>query len=238
MPSTIGTIASSILTPLKLGAELWLDASDASTVTASGSPLLVSQWNDKSGNGLNFTQGTEANQPTTGATTQNSLNVLSFSGNQALIGPTSPNLSEQPIEIFVAGNVSTTGTWFSQTNESTVENRQFQLFKDNIESVASRVRGNLTTVLRSPNVNRFRVSGISWKSSDSTLLDGNTGNVLSVGAAAAETDVPWRIGARGPGIAFPLNGTIGEVILFRKQLTAQERSDIIQYIAKKWNITL
>lgn len=238
MPSTIGTVASSVLTPLRLGAELWLDASDVFTLTASGSPLLVSQWDDKSGNGLNFTQETEANQPTTGVATQNSLNVLSFNGNQALIGPTSPNLSDQPIEIFVAGNVSTTGTWFSQTNESTVGNRQFQLFKDGTESVASRVLGNLTTVLRSPNVNRFRVSGISWKSSDSTLLDGNTSNILSIGTAAAETDIPWRVGARGPGISFPLNGTIGEIVLFTRELTSQERSDILQYFSRKWNITL
>lgn len=40
----------------------WLDATDAATLTLSGSE--VSQWNDKSGNGVNFTQGTSANRPT------------------------------------------------------------------------------------------------------------------------------------------------------------------------------
>lgn len=44
------------------GAKMWLDASDSSSVTTSGSS--VSAWNDKSGNGNNATQATAANQPT------------------------------------------------------------------------------------------------------------------------------------------------------------------------------
>lgn len=56
-------------------ASVWLDASDLSTITeASGS---VSQWDNKGTLG-NFTQGTGALQPTTGATTQNGLNVIDF----------------------------------------------------------------------------------------------------------------------------------------------------------------
>ena len=49
--------------PLQLGANLslWLDASDASTITLNGS--TVSQWNDKSGNARHATQATAANQP-------------------------------------------------------------------------------------------------------------------------------------------------------------------------------
>jgi hypothetical protein len=44
------------------GLALWLDAADTTTITQSGGN--VSQWNDKSGNGYNFAQGTSANQPT------------------------------------------------------------------------------------------------------------------------------------------------------------------------------
>ena len=42
---------------------LWLDASDETTITKD-SDGLVSQWNDKSGNGHHATQSTPANQPT------------------------------------------------------------------------------------------------------------------------------------------------------------------------------
>jgi len=44
------------------GLALWLDSADTTTITQSGGN--VSQWNDKSGNGYNFAQGTSANQPT------------------------------------------------------------------------------------------------------------------------------------------------------------------------------
>lgn len=56
-------------------APLWLDASDATTITESGGS--VSQWDNK-GSLPNFTQPTGALQPTTGSTTLNGLNVLDF----------------------------------------------------------------------------------------------------------------------------------------------------------------
>jgi hypothetical protein len=50
--------------PSSLGGSLalWLDASDASTVTSSGG--LVSQWNDKSGNARHAVQATSGSRPT------------------------------------------------------------------------------------------------------------------------------------------------------------------------------
>lgn len=54
---------------------MWLDASDASSITASSG--LVSQWSDKSGAGRHVTASGAA-RPTTGANTQNGLNVITF----------------------------------------------------------------------------------------------------------------------------------------------------------------
>jgi hypothetical protein len=61
--------------PQELGADLWLDASDTSTITESGG--AVSQWTNKGSLG-DFTQATGAVQPTTGATTLNGRNVIDF----------------------------------------------------------------------------------------------------------------------------------------------------------------
>jgi len=71
------TVPANLWTPADLPgqAALWLDASDGSTITLNGS--TVSQWNDKSGNGRNATQGTAASQP---AYTLNTLPVLTFDG--------------------------------------------------------------------------------------------------------------------------------------------------------------
>jgi hypothetical protein len=70
--------------PQDLSPDLWLDASDATTITASGTPAKVSQWVNKGSVSANFTQATGANQPTTGATTKNGLNVLDFDGGDYL----------------------------------------------------------------------------------------------------------------------------------------------------------
>jgi hypothetical protein len=56
----------------------------STTITGFG---LVSQWNDKSSNGYNITQGTSAQQPATG-TTINSLGALRFDGTaDRMFGP-------------------------------------------------------------------------------------------------------------------------------------------------------
>jgi len=80
----LGIVASGVqgFSPLDLSPALWLDAADTSTITASSGS--VSQWDDKSGNGRNVTQATGSAQPTTGSTTQNGLNTLSFDGNDWL----------------------------------------------------------------------------------------------------------------------------------------------------------
>ena len=68
-----------------LGLQLWLDASDTDTITSSGG--AVSQWDDKSGNSNNATQGTGSAQPTTGASTQNGENIIDFDGGDTFVLP-------------------------------------------------------------------------------------------------------------------------------------------------------
>ena len=53
--------ASTLWTPAQITTALWLDASDAATISPSGGP--VSQWDDKSGNGRHATQTNAALRP-------------------------------------------------------------------------------------------------------------------------------------------------------------------------------
>ena len=69
-------------TPAETTTLLWLDASDTAPITESSGS--VSQWDDKSGNDFHSAQGTGARQPTTGATTENDLNVIDFTDPSAL----------------------------------------------------------------------------------------------------------------------------------------------------------
>lgn len=77
-------VATSTWTPSSVdGTAMWYDASDTSTITHSGG--LVSRWSDKGSLGYHLTNATESQKPTTGATSQNGLNVISFGGAQSLL---------------------------------------------------------------------------------------------------------------------------------------------------------
>jgi hypothetical protein len=73
-----GRFGPPLWTPANITTALWLDAADASTVTTvSGA---VSQWNDKSGNTRNASQGTAEYRPAYSATGLNRKGIVSFDG--------------------------------------------------------------------------------------------------------------------------------------------------------------
>jgi len=63
-------------TPKEILTDLWLDASDQSTITESGGDVSV--WEDKSGNDNHATQVVGAEQPKTAIDTINGLNTITF----------------------------------------------------------------------------------------------------------------------------------------------------------------
>jgi hypothetical protein len=88
-------------TPAELGAALalWLDASDAATVTESGG--FVSQWDDKSGNSRDFTQGVAGTQPAYALASINGLNTISFDGTNDSIARVAESWAyNYPINVF------------------------------------------------------------------------------------------------------------------------------------------
>lgn len=69
-------------TPSSISTALWLDAADTNTITQSSG--LVSQWNDKSGNGRNAT-ATGTQRPTYTTSSFNSKPGISFNGTSNLL---------------------------------------------------------------------------------------------------------------------------------------------------------
>lgn len=64
-------------TPAQRATALWLNANDASTISAAAG---VSQWSDKSGNNRHAVQGSEANQPTYITNALRGKSVVRFNG--------------------------------------------------------------------------------------------------------------------------------------------------------------
>lgn len=77
--------------PLNIsGLAAWWDASDSSTITIDTG---VSQWNDKSGNSRNATQGTGSAQPAIQTAAQNGKDGLRFDGSNDVLNFTTSALS-------------------------------------------------------------------------------------------------------------------------------------------------
>ena len=64
-------------TPTDITTYAWHDASDSDTITTATG---VSQWDDKSGVGINLTQGSGSEQPTLVSSAQNGLSTILFDG--------------------------------------------------------------------------------------------------------------------------------------------------------------
>ena len=84
-------------TPANITTSLWLDAGDASTITLNST--TVSQWNDKSGNSRNATQGSSVQQPTYTSNSQNGYGIISFDGSN-------DNLDISSTTVITSGNAN------------------------------------------------------------------------------------------------------------------------------------
>jgi hypothetical protein len=222
--------------PLDLSPALWLDASDTATITASSGS--VSQWNDKSGNGRNVTQGTAAAQPTTAAATLNGLNVLSFDGEDNLVSSATWTLA-QPMTVVV---VFTTGAIQAQYSilwdGSRVATGTRALMHARNADFASEstmyATTNVVTGALSPSTNYAwaaifnGASSVSRRNGVSTNLASNPGtagiiNGIMLSGAISTTR---------------FTGTIAEVIVVGSALSAQQQSDLSTYTSSKWGVTL
>ncbi len=130
-------------------ASIWYDAADTSTISVSGT--AVTQWNDKGSLGLNLTQGTAANRPTSGTTTLNGKNVITFDGGDVLL-----NATVASWKFLHDGTKYVLGMVVKATSAADANN-DTQVFT-NIRRADAGVAGrNLQAESRSTTVDRLRV---------------------------------------------------------------------------------
>ena len=229
IPYSLGGPEAAAFSPLDLSPLLWLDASDTSTITESGG--AVSQWDDKSGNGNDFVQATAANQPTTGASTFNSLNVLDFSSD------------------FVTGAVTfagTTGWVFMITSWSGAQrNSPYGGTNTGTPALLQQSSGSASWNSEPTTVTTYSL-GASSTGDLIAVQHGSSTQLRKNGVVLAESGGPQgsiaglainSIGKLGRALVYHF-GFIAEVIIVDGTLTAGEISDTESYLANKWGITL
>jgi hypothetical protein len=231
-PDGDGNFTYSLLPPLPsdLNLSLWLDASDASTITHSNGS--VSQWADKSGNAFHFTQTTAANQPTTGSVTIGGINAINFDGSDRMAN----------------SDISMNGTHSIFAVALSNANGYGRILENDANLFFGIGNGN-------NNFATFYGSGSGWNEVNTNTPgqslatpsiigvtnDGSTAKPY-VNATAQDTKngtmqsfISLRLGAWSTG-SQAWNGPVAEVLIFSTKLSDQERQSVEGYLAHKWGL--
>jgi len=208
------------------GSVLWLDAADTGSISDTAG--LVDQWNDKSAAGTNHVTQVGSARPTTGAATQNGLNVLSFDGNDDLYN-TFTNIPV-PYTLFVVGKASS-GHWVSGIGGG----RAVMYLGTGGLRMYAGIDSPWTGV---PPYSTAHVgvmaTGIDTSTSDWLSYEGGAPQVQNFGNFPLGPN-GIRVGREGGGGGALNNGAeVAEVIIYNRTLTPNERGSVNTYLEKKW----
>jgi hypothetical protein len=223
--SDVGGGVPILWTPVYINTDLWLDASDTTTITTVGSG--VSQWDDKSGKNRNFVQATGVLQPVTNSSSLNNLNVLTFASSYVKSNSTNStwtflhNTSKSSIFFVVKpGFVSNpdisymllgtdAGTVFRPGMYVLFDDRQSSSKDNNVSSVSStRIGGTV-------NINLVEIS-------PSGILPANNWNILGVELNIGSAVASGRCVHYVNGIPFPSSNTYNTAVLNATPSTSLE----------------
>ncbi len=214
------------------GLKLWLDASDATTITSSGGS--VSQWNDKSGNNNNVLQSTGTSQPTTGVSTIGGKNAISFDGNDFLTFTTSiaPTTSMYYFIVFKCTASANLQAFLG------CDDAGGPVFRINASEQAQIVRKGQAVLMTSSTVLSDNNDYILTAVTKTTLNRTRTNGVLDSGETTTNpsyTQNMDRIGTES--LSNFLVSKIGEILIYTTEPSDADKNRLGQYAQTKWGIT-
>ena len=228
-----GLPSSVAWTPAAITTRLWLDASDASTITESGG--AVSQWADKSGNSNNATQGTGTNQPNYGT------NVVEFDGVDNFMNVAHgvmPDSNEASM-VFVVGLANGATESFVSNGRFSVVRQSYSFRTDTTTSILTWFSwADDINVTMSTAMSNLSLIGIDLSLSASTVevyQDGTLEDTLSsfTGIANAGSE----LGIIGNAYASSyLDGDIREIVIVMGEPVTATRQKIEGYLAHRWSL--
>lgn len=204
---------------------LWLDAADASTITLA--TTKISQWNDKSGNGRNVTQGTDAERPTYTTNGQNGLPVATFAAGQTMAGTGFTHAGTWSCGVVVK-NTNTQGVF----QIGAINGNGSLLIESNLYKIRAANTGGatVTSVASTPAI----VVGTSAASKQDIWKNGGKGTADAQSAVAASS-VAFTVGGLN-ATTYRMNGFIAELVIVAAVMTTSEQRALTSYLSKKWGI--
>lgn len=237
-----GRFSTAAWTPLSLGStmKLWLDADDAATFTYS-SGVVVSQWNDKSGNNNHAAQATVGRQPTRSTAQINGKAAVRFPGGSAhyfeIANFASGFTAGEVFLVFKtdadpASGSNPSGLWqfTSDTANAHVPFTDGNVY-DHWGTTARKSTGNPTASFTSWRLYNVRSASGAWSNHiDGTQHYSTATNTVGFGSAA------HLLGA-GP-VAFFLVGYIAAVIICDTVLSSGDRTSLHTWAATEYGLTI
>lgn len=231
------------------GLAAWYDASDAGSITSAAG--AVSQWNDLSGNAKHLTQATAAAKPTTGGTTLNGRNVITFDGGDYAnyAGATGVDVGAATI-LGVASESSGADYQGVVILHHTSGNDW-----DNARAIAIDTgdASNVLGVNRAgfSNAGQARIAGAGatpaavWAgrvASDGLVQAYKNGGVPATSTrsvAFGTADGGIALGARytAGALSASLTGMIAEVVIYKTTISDADLNRVGNYLATKWGFT-
>lgn len=225
------------------GCRVWVDAADTSTITVvSGAASAI---RNKARSDVTITQGTESRRPATGTRTHNGLNVLDFDGINDFMVFSTNDVVDEPFTVFVFFKID------SSVATSAILGRQ-----------SSSDAGSFVIRLLSTGAffNNF-VFGAAAASSVSNLVGNLNANIICAtfqngsGLSSALNNQAFTTGASvsgynnniALGVALgatnelgvnPMDGFIGECIIYSRVLTSGEIVSVNRYLSNKWGLSI
>jgi hypothetical protein len=231
----LGEFANTLVawTPASITTALWLDAADESTITiATG----VSQWNDKSGNGRNFSQATAGNQPVYSTSALNGKNVVNFVSSDSLTRAAIPFNDLGNNSLYVVGNRTGANAFNVAVIISRAATRTRNMLFGNGSSYWGVYQGNPATGFVGATYKICEIIADQASNSYLHYQDGTSqGSAGNVNENTVFGDNNCYLGNDQYGSS--LIGNIAEVIFCDEKNTDADRQKIEGYLAWKWGLT-
>jgi hypothetical protein len=224
------------------GCVLWLDASDAATITDAGSGA-VSAWADKSASGWNVTQATSAARPTTGTTTINGRNALTFDGGDvlAMSGSSLANANVTTFAVFRENSaVNFSGVITFNTGTSNDNTTGITMTAASGVNVLGADRVGAFAAVAGTNPTPLGVYAVRYGTAASGLVTAYRGTGTSGTTTTPTTGtttgivVGGRYQSGAVSASFRLNGAIAEIVVYSSTLSASDTNLVGNYLADKW----
>lgn len=257
---------TSVWTPAIIsGLQLWMDASDTSTLFDSNiggsnvttNSTAIGRWQDKTGNGRNFIQATSNNRPILLTNQLNSKPVISFDGINDVLASSSSTTNGllrgvSGISIFAVRKTKSTvstaeSTFIAYSNLTTTrlhlnvgatDSSNLSFRRINTDANTSVAGGNNTAT-----VNSFGLyeAVINFNSAVKTASNYKNGTLLSENTNLTSTGstaaVAGNSGIGGaPGGSLWADVDIAEIIIYGAALTTTQRQQVESYLNSKWAI--